>query len=281
MDKILSIAIKSGYFKFVVIDIWDSILIKRHYPHTRVLLMNRLTDKELLLCELFGIEVALLDISDLERIKKYNVNLQIEINSGMNRFGISINEISNIEGVTIVGIYSHNATMVKRFIKKQLRVFEQALDFRKPLDIHYQASSLISCNISFTNCKRIGEFIYKDSITFTGKIIKILFVKKGSHVGYNYSYNLRKDSYVGIIDIGYSDGLERKCNGFKVYINGKFYKMIGLACMNQAFVLIDKNVKTEDEVEIVGINNKIFNYVSFFQKIPHQVYLEILKSVNK
>jgi alanine racemase len=153
--------------------------------------------------------------------------------------------------------------------------------FQTNIDIHYQATSLIDMNLDFCNCKRIGEYIYRDSLMFFGKVIKILYLEKGSYIGYDFSYKLKHPGYVAVVDIGYSDGLERRCGGFKVLINGKYYNMIGLACMNHSFVLVDREVELYDNVEFIGKKNKIENYLNFFKKIPHQVYLEILKSVNK
>ena len=242
--------------------------------------MSRLSDHELYLASILKIDVSLLDINDVKKIEKYNLNVQIEINSGMNRFGITIDELKEVKNLNVVGLYSHNATMKKRYINKQLELFKSTID-TKDFDIHYQSSSLIERKIPFVNCKRIGEYLYNDSITFYGKVIRILHLKKGSYIGYNYTYKLKRDSLVAVIDIGYSDGLERRCNNFKVWIGEKFYKMIGLACMNHSFVLIDEHVKENDYVEFIGLNNKMINYVKFFKKIPHQVYLEILKCINK
>lgn len=243
--------------------------------------MNRLNDNELYLCSLLEIEVALLNINDLNSISKYPLKVQVEINSGMNRFGIKQGDIYKTYNLNIVGIYSHNATIKDKYIRKQLMTFYKALSIKDVIDIHYQSSSLIDWKIPYVNCKRIGEYLYKDSLSLIGNVVGLSNYKKGSFIGYNYSYKLKKDSIVAVVDIGYSDGFVRKCNGYKVFINNKFYPLIGLACMNHCFVLVDENVKEKDFVEFFGSNNELYNYIKFSKKISHQVYLEISKGLNK
>lgn len=239
--------------------------------------MNRLNLEELYLCSLLDIEVALLTVDDIENFKKYPLKVQIEINSGMNRFGIEVKDIFKVDGLNIVGIYSHNATLSKKNIKKQLKIFLSILPYKEQIDIHYQSSSLFYEKIDYVNSKRVGEFLYNDSLSLYGKIININFCKKGTFVGYNYTYKLKKDSLVAVVDIGYNDGFYRDCNGFKVYINGKSYKVIGLSCMNHCFVLVDNLVKINNVVEFISINNNILYYCNFFHKVKHQIYLDILK----
>jgi hypothetical protein len=44
-----------------------------------------------------------------------------------------------------------------------------------------------------------------------------------------------------------------------------------------SFVLIDDNISIGAEVIFIGINNKLDNYLEFFKKITHEVYLSYLK----
>ena len=78
-------------------------------------------------------------------------------------------------------------------------------------------------------------------------------------------------------DLGYADGLERRCEGFLVYVKGKTFPLIGRACMNHSFVLLDEESYLNEEVTIIGGDNKLENYLGYFQKIPHEVYISFLK----
>ena len=61
-----------------------------------------------------------------------------------------------------------------------------------------------------------------------------------------------------------------------IYINNKYYQLIGKACMNYCFVMIDSNVGLGDVVHFISKYNNMNNYTSFFGKINHEVYLNFL-----
>ena len=88
---------------------------------------------------------------------------------------------------------------------------------------------------------------------------------------------MKNDGYIGVIDLGYADGLVTKCGGFLVYIDNKYYRLIGKACMNHTFVLIDDKVKVGDTVHFISPYNNIINYENFFGLTSHEVYLAFLK----
>ena len=47
--------------------------------------------------------------------------------------------------------------------------------------------------------------------------------------------------------------------------------------MNHSFILLDGDNYLEFEVIIIGNSNNINNYVKYFKKIPHEIYLSFLK----
>ena len=267
--NVLQIAYSVGIRKFCVIDLNDAVFIKIYYPRARVLMLGIFDKNDLLLYEKYQIELSINDLDEIYSLKDFNLDVQIKINSGMNRFGIRPMDIKrclnllNETNLNLVGIYSHNATKVSVEINKQLESFYYAIKEVKDLDIHFAASSLINNSIPWQNAKRVGDMIYQNALSFYGKIIKINFLEKGEFVGYDYSYKLNKDSLVGIIDVGYADGLERICNGFLVYINNKYYHLIGKACMNYCFVMIDSNVGLGDVVHFISKYNNMNNYIIF------------------
>ena len=276
---VFNLAINNGFYKFCVIDIDEAINIKKNYPNARVLMLGCFDINLLEEYEKYDIELSINSIEDIFDLIAHQIRVQIKINSGMNRFGINPEDLIKVieliknSKLILTGIYSHNATKDKLHIKSQIEAFYYAAKHISNIDIHFSASSLLNESIDFTNCVRIGECVFQNALCVYGKIIKINYLKKGDYVGYDYSYKMRKDSYVGIIDIGYADGLERNCNGFLVYTSSRCYHLIGKACMNYCFVLIDKEVGVGDLFYFIGEKNDISNYQKFFGKINHEIYL--------
>ena len=103
-----------------------------------------------------------------------------------------------------------------------------------------------------TNSKlRIGRLIYENSLEFYGEIVNIKKVKELETVGYFGLYNNNKESYIGVCNIGYSNGLAVYSKS-RVCINDKFYELVGRCCMDQCFIKIDDTISINDKVEFIG-----------------------------
>lgn len=282
--EILEIAIEMGNYKFAVIDMEYAIYIKSKYPDAIVLLLEPVRNKDLKLCEKHKIEVSINSLDDIDLLAGYKLNVQIEVNCGMNRFGIRPYDIErainiiNDNNLNLTGIYSHNATNDYSLTKNQLEAFYYAVKHHNNIDIHFAASSLMKKEINFQTARRIGAFIYDDALTVYGKIIQINEVYKGESIGYDFAYQFKDNAYVGVIDIGYADGLARHCDGFLVWVKDRYYPLIGKACMNYSFVLLDSVNLMDEEVVIIGKNNNIKKYEIYFDKIPHQIFIDFLKT---
>lgn len=282
--EVLNIAISMGNYKFAVIDIDYGIYIKKHYPDSKVLLMGPIYKEHIVECENHDIEVTINCIDDISLLAGYNIKVQVEVNSGMNRFGIRPEDVKRTinliqaANLSLTGIYTHNATNDYIYTNNQLEAFYYAVKDLKDIDIHFAASSLMKRKVLFQNARRIGQFIYNDALTVYGKIIIINKVYKDEFVGYDYTYQFKEDSYLGVINIGYADGLERNCDGFLVWIKDRYYTLIGKACMNYSFVLLDKLDLLDEEVIIIGKHNNLKKYEIYFDKIPHQIYTNFLKT---
>lgn len=80
-------------------------------------------------------------------------------------------------------------------------------------------------------------------------VMSLRKVQKGEVVGYNASYQVKEDSFIATIPIGYADGVSKEF-GF-VSIRNKKYPIVADA-MDMIMVLVDESVKIKDKVEIFG-----------------------------
>lgn len=90
----------------------------------------------------------------------------------------------------------------------------------------------------------------KTAFSLNSKIISIKTVKKDEYVGYGAKFIAEKEIKVGVIPIGYADGLIKQNEGLTVKIKEKEYKIIGEICMDMITVLIDEDVCLDDNVVI-------------------------------
>lgn len=218
----------------------------------------------------------------------------IKINTGMNRLGINKNlkELYDkcIENnINVEGIFTHiyNASSEEDY-NKQIKIFEDLLkeiDISKIPIIHISASEALTNykKVKEANGCRLGIIMYgfsekielQSPIKLYSEIVQIHNLKKGDVVGYNGIFKAEEDTRIGVVPIGYADGIIRKNTGRFVYINNNKYKIVGNVCMDMLFVEIDESVNLYDKVEILKDNEHIEEVAKYLETIPYEVLCEI------
>ena len=97
-------------------------------------------------------------------------------------------------------------------------------------------------------------FELKPSFKMYTELIQIKKVKKGEFVGYGAMYRADEDITIGIMPVGYDDGIFRKSTGRYVSIKNKRYKIIGDVGMGMTAVKIDDSIEITDRVTLIGDN---------------------------
>ncbi len=106
-------------------------------------------------------------------------------------------------------------------------------------------------------------------------------MKKGDTLGYGGFYQALKDTKIGVIPIGYADGIIRKNSGRMIYIHNKPYPIVGRICMDMLFVEIDDEVSIHDMVEVIKDNQHIMEISNYLDTIPYEVICSIGKRVPR
>lgn len=264
-------------FKIVAVALVDEgkELRKRGYEG-KIFILNQPTILEIEDIEKYQLTIGLSSIEFLEKCieKQSQFKIHLEIETGMNRTGISIIKLEHFlerlkqSKLTLEGIYSHfsSADFDNQYTQKQIDLFLKALNICKIKNIelkyiHLSASSgLLNYDLPFTNLVRPGIIIYgyepyKNSFSQlklkpTCKLIsEITFIKKvepGTKIGYSQKYTCEKETVVATIPVGYGDGLRRELyDKGNVYIKGQKAPMIGMICMDSIMVditEIDANI---------------------------------------
>ena len=116
------------------------------------------------------------------------------------------------------------------------------------------------------------------------RISQVKTVKKGESVGYGRTYIATHDHLIGIIPVGYADGLRRGLSQghWSVLVNGKYAPIIGNICMDMCMIDLEGiNAKTGDEVEVFGDHNSIFEMAINLKTIPYEIIAGISSRVHR
>lgn len=250
---------------FGVVNIKEALKV-RALTKKRIIIFAPVVDFKL--CHEFNIEFMIENEDELRKAIIYECTnlLHLAINTGMNRFGtkseIVLKSISNIlkeNNIELKSIYTHfSDTEDIHRTKKQYNKFCALRNLIKQnVPICFGGSKIYNYNFSFDMLRLgIGAYGYEQNklkvMTISSHIIKKFYSKKGEYIGYGKKYQVRKNSFFGVVQIGYADGLTRALSQkFTVIINGKKYKSVGNICMDAFFVKIDENVNVGDEVVVL------------------------------
>jgi alanine racemase len=115
-------------------------------------------------------------------------------------------------------------------------------------------------------------------------IAQIKQLSTGETVGYNRNHKVVRDMRVGIIPIGYADGLPRKFGNGKgsVWVNEKLAPVIGNVCMDMCMIdLTNIPAQENDEVVIFGDQQPATEIAKTLETIPYEVFTSISRRVKR
>lgn len=294
-------SIIDGGCNYLAVSSLDEAMEIRKEFNIPILCLGIIDSKYIDICINNNIDITIPNINYFREIKDKKVTAHIKIDTGMNRLGIKekeeLNEIFNTNtNINIKGIYTHiYEALDEENTNNQISKFKELtsdIDLNKIEMIHIaQSDTLINYpKIDITNGCRLGIIMYGltdsnlellDTIELISEIIDIKKLKKDETVSYNGTYKATTDELIGIVSIGYADGVNRKLTGAYIYINDKKYRIIGNICMDMLMVKIDENVKVHDKVYIYKDINHIKYLSNYIETIPYELICNISKRVPR
>lgn len=226
-----------------------------------------------------------------------NLKLHIEVDTGMNRLGIKdfdevecVVKVSSSLGICVEGIYTHFHSSDKDdgSLQKQYIVFKNivnSLNFTFKWIHTANSDAVYNLEDDISNAIRPGLALYGYSsakldlqpiMTFHSRVVQRKLVLKDQTVSYGATYTALENTWIGVIPVGYADGLPFELsNNFNVYLGDVSCPVIGRICMDQLMIKIPKN-NPNDYVTIVGIEND-FETIA---KLTNTITYEILTGLN-
>ncbi len=240
--------------------------------------------------------------------------VHIKLNTGMNRLGFEVDDISDLaqqlsfqNTMIIKTVFSHlvasESAEHDAFTQQQAMLFNNActiLQQHLPYTIckHLANSSGIfrHPNLQY-DMVRLGIGLYgvdsangtalqlQPVATLKSTIAQIRTVKVTDTVGYNRKGKVLRNSKIATVRIGYADGFNRQLgNGVgSVYLHGTFAPVVGSVCMDMVMVDVTDiaSVREGDAVEIFGKHLPIQQVAIWCNTIVYEVMTTISQRVKR
>ncbi|WP_313812781.1 alanine racemase [Glutamicibacter sp.] len=206
--------------------------------------------------------------------------IHVKVDTGLGRNGSTMadlpgllqraNEYQESGLLRVVGIFSHLAVAdepERPETDEQLAVFDQAIELVEAagfdLEVRHIANTpgILSRPDSHHDMVRLGlglyglspfegetpdKFALRPAMKLITRVSNVKKVPAGQGVSYGLNYHTSEETYLGLIPMGYADGLPRIATGAPVTVNGKSYPVRGRIAMDQCVIDLGPNVEPQD-----------------------------------
>lgn len=286
---------KIGVYDFAVATLEEGIVLRENKIKGTILVLGYISLPNLRLAVEHDLTITAVDKEYASRILhmplKKKLKVHLKINTGMNRLGISyddidfIKEIYKKQEIDVVGMYSHFCVADSKeaediaFSKLQQERMDTLIKNLKESGYnvgktHLQSSyGILNYNENREySYVRPGNILYgvdsskkvykkinlplKPMLSLKARITSVKEIESGETISYGRTYKTIEKEKIATVSIGYADGYPRELSnkGVKVVVNNQYAEVIGRICMDQLMINVTNipEIKVGDIVTLIG-----------------------------
>jgi alanine racemase len=275
-----SAAIRGGASWLAVATGPEALALRRSQEEVPILTMGALTPEELEAALAARSDVGVWRTEFLDLVAERGAALglrprvHVKFDTGMGRLGernprgvaTLVRAAAGDDRVELAGLWTHFATADEpgsRYFDEQLKAFnELASDIRAEhpeLMLHAANSAatlrdpashfdMVRCGIAVYGLDPFGEDpaarSLEPALELTSYVAAVKRFERGATAGYGQVWRAPEDTWVGVLPIGYGDGVRRGLtNNGEVVVAGRRYPIVGMVSMDN--VTIDLGAQTD------------------------------------
>lgn len=271
-----------------VISVQEALPLRAAGIDTPILLLREPVASEFSMLHSENIMVTVFQKTTIQSLHAYasknqvSIKTHFKIDTGMSRLGHSWDTVSATltlwlnSSLKKEGIYTHFANSEDSshaMTAIQLNRFNDIVADMPYLKHCANSGAIQSLPSSCLDMVRLGLSAYENTFFLRAPLIAIKHISAGRSIGYGSTYTCTEDQTVGVIAIGYADGIPSQLsnNGY-VIIHGFNCPIVGRICMDMMMVRLpnDSSFSDGDMATIIspthasGMSlNELANLVSF------------------
>jgi alanine racemase len=194
------------------------------------------------------------------------VPVHVKLDTGMGRWGLS--ELP-APGREVVGLMTHLATADcdLDFARRQLERFRAATEPYAHLTRHAANSAAAlrlpeaafdaaRCGIALYGVSPFGTDAADDglepALAWRSHVAQTRLLEPGESTGYGRRFVAERETWVGIVPVGYADGFRRDLTGTRVEVGGELRPVVGTVSMDAFAVELEGQVPVGTPVILLG-----------------------------
>jgi alanine racemase len=254
-------ALAGGAQALCVATVDEALVLRDELPAARIVVLGPTGNRDIARAREARLELTVSsdEIPD-------GVAVHLKLDTGMGRWGLSELVAPTRD---VVGLMTHLATADSdpEFARLQLRRFEaetapfahlvrhtanSAAALRLP-ESRYDAAR---CGIALYGISPFGTDPSDDglepALEWRAELAQVRLLHAGESTGYGRRFVAERDTWIGIVPVGYADGLRRDLTGSEVLVEGERRPLVGTVSMDAAAVELARELPVGTEVTLVG-----------------------------
>jgi alanine racemase len=273
-------ALAGGATVLCVATVPEALVLREAVPEARILVMGPVSESEV-----GDARAARLELVAADGRVPEGVGVHLKLDTGMGRWGLS--ELPT-PGRDVVGVMSHlaSAESDEEFTRGQIERFRDATTGLGGLTRHVANSAgtlhyadarfdAVRCGIALYGISPFGSDPADDGLEpvlrWESYLALVKQLRPGESTGYGRRFVAEQDTWIGIVPVGYADGLRRDLTGTSVLVQGERCRVVGTISMDALAVELPERLPAETPVTLVGDGVLIEEHARVAETIGYEI----------
>ena len=283
-------ALGAGASALCVATVPEALQLRAELTDARILVMGPTSNREIAQARDAGLELAV----SSDEIPE-GVRVHVKLDTGMGRWGMSELPAPARE---VVGVMTHLATADSdpEFARVQLERFRTATEPVSHLTRHAANSAaalripesrfdVARCGIALYGISPFGTDATEDGLepvlSWTSEIAVSKLLHAGESTGYGRRFVAERDTWIGIVPVGYADGFRRDLTGTELRVAGERRRVVGTVSMDAIAVELDRELVPGTPVAIIGLGLPVEEHARVADTIAYELVCGIHSSPTR
>jgi alanine racemase len=254
-------ALGAGATALCVATVGEALELRRELAEPRILVFGPTSNREIARAREARLELVVSTDAIPEGLP-----VHVKLDTGMGRWGLS--ELPQLP-VEVVGLATHLATADTDldFARAQVERFRTATEPYAHLTRHAANSAAtlrlpearfdaVRCGIAIYGISPFGTDPAADglepALTWTSELALVKRLAAGESTGYGRTFVAERETWIGIVPVGYADGFRRDLSGTQVRVAGELRPVVGTVSMDALAVELDRELPVGTPVVLLG-----------------------------
>jgi alanine racemase len=281
-------ALAGGASVLAVATLAEALPLRAAFPEARLLVMGPVED-------VAAAREARLELVAVGDEVPEGLPVHLKLDTGMGRWGLSELPAPTRD---VVGVMSHlaSAELDPDFTRFQIERFREATAPLAGLTRHLANSAgtlrfpeawldAVRCGIALYGISPFGGDPAADglepALRWESYLALVKRLSPGESTGYGRRFVAERETWIGIVPVGYADGFRRDLTGTRVVVEGERRPVVGTVSMDAIAVELARPLPTGTAVTLVGDGVTIEDHALVAQTIGYEIATGIVTAQER